>query len=526
MEFDKNINNYTDEELFEILGLHENTSKNMIKIKINEFIETLENLENKNDNDLLIFFNQIKNRLLNNNQKNNGKNNGENNGEIDQTTQWITNQFIPQNNKLENNRITNRNNTVDILNNPNEPVMQRKALGIANSIPLNIGQGTINPNLRQLEKRVILIDSKFRQNILPFSNDPNHISSSTNFFCNLSRPLTNVVKMRLGSIFIPKTFNVYDKFIGNTFFYIKRSGEDKHLIHIPDGNYESEKLKDVINEKLIVNDFSNVKIDFYNENSNIFYFSLIDEGDPNEYTIIFHDEKTNLDTSYCTNNIYYTTNLGYYLGFRYICNDDDDCYNDFPTYWDIKISKNKSSIAQSPVDVIGSQYFSIAIDDFTNNQSSSSLITIREKNDKLSLPAYYNKLSDNQNDPSLNYYTDVDGIIHHQYVPMPNQRLTQNQLFSINSIISNRRKQNNRLYSNNNQHILATINMHEKLLDDNIKSISINNIPDNGIHERVYFGPVVLDRLHISLYDSTGRLVNLNNHNWSFTLFIEQLYQY
>ena len=45
-------------------------------------------------------------------------------------------------------------------------------------------------------------------------------------------------------------------------------------------------------------------------------------------------------------------------------------------------------------------------------------------------------------------------------------------------------------------------------------------------NERTYFGPVDIDRLRIKLADDKGNLVNLHDHDWSFTLTIEQLYQY
>ena len=53
--------------------------------------------------------------------------------------------------------------------------------------------------------------------------------------------------------------------------------------------------------------------------------------------------------------------------------------------------------------------------------------------------------------------------------------------------------------------------------------LSGNNIQSN---ERVYFGPVDIERLRIKLYDDKGYLINLHGNNWSFTLIVESLYQY
>jgi hypothetical protein len=41
---------------------------------------------------------------------------------------------------------------------------------------------------------------------------------------------------------------------------------------------------------------------------------------------------------------------------------------------------------------------------------------------------------------------------------------------------------------------------------------------------REYFGPVDIQRLHISLYDEFGRIIDLNNMDWSITLAFEILY--
>ena len=42
--------------------------------------------------------------------------------------------------------------------------------------------------------------------------------------------------------------------------------------------------------------------------------------------------------------------------------------------------------------------------------------------------------------------------------------------------------------------------------------------------ERIYFGPTNISRLHIQLLDEFGRIVDLNNGDYSFTLELEILY--
>ena len=41
---------------------------------------------------------------------------------------------------------------------------------------------------------------------------------------------------------------------------------------------------------------------------------------------------------------------------------------------------------------------------------------------------------------------------------------------------------------------------------------------------REYFGPVDIARLTIKIYDEYGRVIDLNNMDWSFALSFEKLY--
>jgi len=49
--------------------------------------------------------------------------------------------------------------------------------------------------------------------------------------------------------------------------------------------------------------------------------------------------------------------------------------------------------------------------------------------------------------------------------------------------------------------------------------------PDKTESPRTYFGPVNINRLKIGLYDEYGRIIDLNNMDWSFVLELETLYK-
>ena len=45
-------------------------------------------------------------------------------------------------------------------------------------------------------------------------------------------------------------------------------------------------------------------------------------------------------------------------------------------------------------------------------------------------------------------------------------------------------------------------------------------------NERVYFGPVNISRMRVTLRDDKGNVVNLNGADWSFSLISTHLYEF
>lgn len=518
--FDREIDNYTDKELLEIIGLNNVDNKNIIKKKIDSIINRL---HKKDDKNFLEFFENMKNRLLNeNNQIKNPKN---------QSDIWLQNQFLPPANENVKDRLTNRSDQIELLNNPHIPIMNRKNLGIQNNIPLEVAQDTLNPNLKQLESRIIMIDSKDRPDIVPFSNDPNDITSPTNFTCNLFTKLINVISMRVTSIFIPGTFNIIDKFKGNNFFEIS----DQRVI-IPDGNYNLTQLLTILNNNPVVRNYD---LSFQKVNSEGVTSEMGDRlkihYNGNDSIIIKFFNRF-YDSSNCLQSpIYYTTCLAYNLGFRYNVprsdiDNDPNCNVKIPDNWRIRFTNsNRTYLAETVPNIIGPRFFNLCIDDFQNNQASSCYVNIQHIDNKLTLPDYINKLNNdgNSNNTTQNCITSNTGRVYKQFIPTLPRKLTQNQLYSANSILINQITPNNREQPLNNQDVLATINIPPDILhNSNITSITLNNISRDSTHVRKYYGPVNIERLKITLYDNNGFLVNLNNHDWNFTLQVEQLYQY
>jgi hypothetical protein len=73
--------------------------------------------------------------------------------------------------------------------------------------------------------------------------------------------------------------------------------------------------------------------------------------------------------------------------------------------------------------------------------------------------------------------------------------------------------------------IITRINLAELQADVGVYQSSSNPGLSTQLNRtREYFGPVDIQRLHIALYDEYGRIIDLNNMDWSFTLAFEVLY--
>lgn len=112
---------------------------------------------------------------------------------------------------------------------------------------LDYSKDTLNPLLKQTIKRVISIDSQYREN---------KNTSSTEFTFNLSEPLKDVVSLKLYSIQIPYTWYTINGSFGGNFFYIKgdspgiNNGNHDYKIEIPSGNYTAITLQAKIQENI------------------------------------------------------------------------------------------------------------------------------------------------------------------------------------------------------------------------------------------------------------------------------------
>jgi hypothetical protein len=358
-EFDTNIDNYTIEDLLDILNLSVDYDEEQVKKVTNNIIDkfTEENKVNE-----VKFFLEVQDVLL---ERINVKVDKDEQAREAQINYWFENQYAGNEPGVRD--IKQR---ISVFADGSHPVMRRKYLEPRG----DISQDQLNPIFQNSYERLIYIDSQYRNNIFPYANnDVNSPTISTNFSIDLTERLKNTVALELESIYVPYEWNTYHESLGNTFFWVekltnenKSTGDpsDNIFIRIPNGNYyegapinnqseiyNSLGICNAINRELNKYKFANSdKVGYhwpYNSTTSVsadpsgtdlswnkFYGVLEVDSLPTDFNnhlsnqiifknygeypikIIFYKENTPEARQYCKNNFYANNSLGFMLGYR------------------------------------------------------------------------------------------------------------------------------------------------------------------------------------------------------------------
>ena len=325
MSFDLNVNNYTKDELIEMFELPPNFDANILEMKeakLRENIFDTNEVSEDTQKKILDFLVKAKESIKT---------------EL-QTANKLTGQIYhpsippPGPTKLSNEEHNIQEKSVKpwIFANSTRDVFP----GISNPI----GKGMITKNLT--------IDSRFRDNY--------YATSSTNFRFNLPTNFNNVVKMTLTSIELPTTFYDVSKQYGNNFFSITVNSQTK-IIDIPEGNYSQTGMITSINNQL-----SLAGAPF---NAVVFNLNLTLSTGSGQTLVGFSDlsGNTELELNFQTDvngledhNTPLPLKFGWKLGFR------NGIY-----------TNNLNYVSEGVIDVIGSRYFFLVVDDYNNNVYNS-----------------------------------------------------------------------------------------------------------------------------------------------------------
>ena len=411
MNFDLNIENYTRDELIEMFELPRNFDKNVVeikeaKLKDNIFKNTQINKDTKVQT--INFLTKAKNIILNENSSKK-----EDNSLKDILLDLYHTSYELKPSQLEDNR--------------EHMVQVRKPIPFISSSPSNFFPGVINP----LKKKTIIqnlnIDTKFRDNY--------YSSPSTNFNINLPLNIDNVVQMQLNAIELPLCYYVVSKQYNNNYFNINVN-DTNIVIKIPDGNYSSNTIMDVINQLLV------------NAGAPFSYVSFVAN--------ITGSQTGSLQTLVGPNGTGAVTKLE--LNFQADINGLDDRTTPLPLKfgWNLGFRNgiyvgNINYVSEGIVDITGPKYLYLVIDDYNNNVNNG-------------------------------FYSAFNSSI-----------LNKNILARI-SLQAN----NFNILHQNNLNIVTT--------------------------PREYFGPINLQTMNVQLLDEYGRIVDLNNMDFSFCLNLITIY--
>ena len=566
-DLDTNVSNYTLSELMAIIGIDDLQPEDILE-NTNYYINKYKTTNPR----MSIFFKEIQSQLLQYTQgveedENNDNEDYDNEGKIlvegfgnmsnesvypagdKQVTDWYTNEVLNQSDQNQVDKITDRNQKIKVFGNEKVP-MNREQIATTDTFNLPVKQDSLNPNLKNTISRFINLDSQFRQ----YTSGPN--SSSTDYTCDLSDTLKNTLKLSLYSYQIPYSWYTIDKAYGNTCMWINDQNSGIIVeVSVPPGNYSQLGFKDQLNTSFSNAGFTNVT-DFvdYNSNSGIITLYLYDasyNGSLGNFTIttntqiIFYDFTGVLQCNlncYSKSNHYFNNTLGWIMGYRL-------------PYLSVDPSGNS---AGAILDLNGTKYLILVIDDYNQNHVNNSLVSISQFSNTLKIPSYYspdlpytcitpsqkgNNLSelvtgvvaqslfDNQTPNSQNGLL-IAGKYEQDYtseqvvLPSAPRTLTNAQLYTINSINNNNNNLTNYLSkAPTSSDILAIIPVKTSTgVPTGSLLVEFSGSLQDNI--RTYFGPVNIERMAVKLLDDKGNVLNLTGNDWCVTLITECLYQY
>jgi hypothetical protein len=415
--FDLNIDNYSKQELEEILGLPSNYDESIIDLKETKLRQNIINdgsISSDTKKNTLFFISNVKQKLATHLQGN-----GYVASEIKSLAKLYQHEFNLDKG-LQNANLIDAGST-NIIKQPITPYGQ--------SYPSEFYQGTLNPLSKRILKQNMNIDTRFRDNY--------YTTISSNFHVDLPIRLAQVVSMQLSALELPETFYVISKVFGNNFFVL-RVDQESLIVTIPDGNYDSAGLQNYINHFLqgasIPADFQTIH---FIADLPIPTTSSAGSGSgkmvvsgPQNFVLNFLTDSSGNDDRQTPLPL----KLGWLMGFR-------------EGYYE----NNSNYVSEGIINLAGPRYIYLVVDDYNN---------------------------------SVN-----DGFYG-----------------AFNSSILNK-------------NILARIS-----LQGSVFNISSENNFNLITTPRQYFGPVDVQKLQIQLLDEYGRILNLNNMDYSFCLTFQTIY--
>ena len=582
-QVDLNIDNYTITELLQIIELDDPTSDEIIN-RTNKYIYQF-SPSNENRSELFVFFQKMQAKLLRYIDNLEQGEDIEYEPDDTQTEEWYKNQVLPQDNPIQKDKITERVQKIDIYDNKHMP-MNREQLGIANNFQVPVAQDSLNPNLQNITTRFINLDSQFRQasggsesistNYTLDLSDPLTDVLSLSLY-SIQIPYTWYA---IDYVYGNTCFWVTN--VGVTFKIFIEPGNynSSEFCSTLTNSFKTSGFTYPTSPSP-----NNPDIVRYNSNNGKITLYLDKWVDPNgnpiktiiQYTDTFNSETdayftffdiTGAKTCYesgayhCSGSSSqgrtFDTTLGWLMGFRLplqpVFTTTVPASSPF-TY-------SGGNTPECILNLYGTKYFILVLDDYNQNHINNGLISITELSKTLQLPSYYNNSQPyicGVNIPNLPSILDINAIGNlsnitpeeaitmginpsnlfsalqdkvdiglgnvQQLLPSAPRTLTQSQIYTINEIIKNRSKTitfRSKAPTNSDTFAIIPIK-YNSLTTGQLYTELSGQFQDN---KRIYFGPVDIDRLRVTLLDDKGNIVDLHGGDWCVTIISENLYQY
>jgi len=244
--------------------------------------------------------------------------------------------------------------------------------------------------------------------------------------------------------------------------------------------------------------------------------------DPFSFAKCFSNKSRNSANS--LQNATWDTTLGWLLGYReqieyvlsdYVGIEYSNLTPDTPNIYYLKETNNVCIlIGDTNVSTNLYNYFLIMLDDYVQNHLNDGLVTITNQETTIA------------HEP---YVTVCDPVTkQNSYLPAdygdPGKKYTPSQLYAFNQKVQSQIVKD-RSYSKGPfvQDIFGLIPIKTSGLK--IGGVYVEFGGSLQSQQRLYFGPVNINRMRIRLLNDRGNVVDLNNANWSFSFVCEQLYK-